>query len=132
MSNHQTFFRPIHRMGAIALLTLAAVTNSFANDSDRITQLENEGQQLKVRLNNLENSKGSSIASPKTIATTEAWKQLANWRSLTKGMSPNEVRSVLGEPATVRASGDFTYWHYSNRDEVIFHQERLYGWREPS
>jgi hypothetical protein len=132
MSNHQTFFRPIHRIGAIALLTLAAVTNSFANDSDRITQLENEVQQLKLRLNNLEDSKGSSIAPPKTVATTEGWKQLANWRSLTKGMSPNEVRLVLGEPVTVRASGPFTDWKYSNRGAVTFYDERLHGWTEPS
>jgi len=131
MSNHQTFYSPVRRMGAIALLTLAAATNSFANDSDRITQLENEVQQLKLRLNNLEDSKGSSIASPKTVATTEGWKQLANWRSLTKGMSPKEVRLVLGEPGTVRASGPFTHWHYSNGGEITFYDERLNGWTEP-
>lgn len=131
MKNHQTHFSAISRMSVIGFLMLSSVTNSFANDGDRITQLEVEVQQLKLRLTKLENAQGGANSSSTPLATSNGWKNLANWRSLKKGMSQNEVRSVLGEPEKVRASGPITVWNYSNRGVIDFYDERLDGWTEP-
>jgi hypothetical protein len=131
MSNHHFNVSTLRRFGVIGLAMLTLATTSLANDSDRITQLESEVQQLKQRLNNLEKPNGAAITSSKPLASTDGWKNLANWRSVKKGMSQDEVRSVLGEPATVRASGPIIEWIYSNRGNVTFYQERLDGWMEP-
>jgi hypothetical protein len=131
MSKHHFNVSTLRRFGVIGLAMLTLATTSLANDSDRITQLENEVQQLKQRLSNLEKPNGAAITSSKPLASTDGWKNIANWRSMKKGMSQDEVRSVLGEPAIVRASGPFIKWSYSNRGSVDFYEERLDGWSEP-
>ena len=55
----------------------------------------------------------------------------SNLRFLKNGIKPFEDRSVLGEPATVRATGPMTRWGYSNGGYVQFWDERLDGWNEP-
>lgn len=130
MSNCQFKVNFLLRISAIGLALLTVTTTTLANDSDRITLLEKEVQELKLRLSNLEAPQASSSHRSKVVASKDGWKSLSNWRSLRKGMSQDDVRSILGEPEVVRASGSFTYWNYSN-SEVTFHQERLYGWMEP-
>jgi len=103
---------------------------SMASDSDRITQLEKEVQELKNRLTTLESPVNKAIVQKSTV-TNDGWKQLANWRSLKKGSSYEEVRTILGEPEKVRASGSVTFWSYSNRGGATFMDDRLYGWDEP-
>ena len=103
---------------------------SLASDSDRITQLEKEVQELKNRLTTLESPVNKAIVQKSTV-TNDGWKNLANWRSLKKGSSYDEVRTILGEPEKVRASGPLTFWSYSNRGEVTFYEDRLNGWNEP-
>ena len=112
---------------SLALISL----NSAASDSDRITQLEKEVQELRLRLTNLEAPQGTTSSRQKTLAISDGWKALANWRSLKKGMSYYDVRTILGEPEKVRASGTFTFWYYLNRSDVTFYQDRLDGWTEP-
>src|SRR5262249_37901869 len=34
------------------------------------------------------------------------------WRKLSKGMAPDQVRAVLGEPVRVEEQGEVTCWHY--------------------
>ena len=118
-------------IGAIVLALSTGATTALANDSERISSLEREVQELKLRLANLESPQSTSSNRPKVVATKDGWKSLANWRSLKKGMSPDEVRAVLDEPVKVNASGAFTFWNYTNRGEVTFHQDGLYGWNEP-
>lgn len=118
-----------HRAIGFALLALSTI--SLADDSGRIKVLEKEVQELKLRLSNLETPQTSPNNRSKALATKDGWKSLVNWRSLKKGISQDEVRSILDEPATVRASGAFTDWYYSNRGSVTFYEERLDGWREP-
>ncbi|MDH4377349.1 MAG: hypothetical protein QE494_13720 [Ramlibacter sp.] len=126
-----TLSKSIRHVCVAALLISGLATHSFASESDRITQLEIEVQQLKQRLSSLERPPVSGVASPKPLASSEGWRQLANWRSLKKGMSHAEVRSLLGEPQTVSASGPFTDWSYSNRGDIRFVREKLDGWTEP-
>ena len=120
-------------MRALALaISLSVMTfSSFASDSDRITQLEKELQELKIRLSNLEAPQSKPGLNQKPVASSDGWRTLANWRSLKKGMSYDEVRATLGEPEKVRASGTFTFWYYLNRADVTFYQDRLDGWTEP-
>lgn len=118
------------KSSVIGFTLLLAATASMANNTDRITALEKEVQELKSRLSQLEVPRATISNRPKVGVTAEGWKQLANWRSLKKGMSPDEVRSVLGEPANVNAGG-FTFWRYSNRGEVTFYNGVVYGWDEP-
>lgn len=92
----------------IVLLLLNSLT--YASDSDRITQLEKEVQELKNRLTTLESPVNKAIVQKSTV-TSDGWKNLANWRSLKKGSSYEEVRTILGEPEKVSASGRFTEWN---------------------
>ena len=117
-----------HSLVVCLLLTLSF--GSIASDSDRITQLEKEVQELKNRLTTLESPVNKAIVQKSTV-TNDGWKQLANWRSLKKGSSYEEVRTILGEPEKVRASGSETFWSYSNRGGATFMDDRLYGWDEP-
>lgn len=86
---------------------------------------------MNLRLSNLELTQPAASSRPKVVETKDGWKYVANWRSLKKGMNPDEVRSVLGEPEKVRASGSFTHWNYPNRGSITFYEERLDGWAEP-
>ena len=118
-------------LGAIGVAFLTGATTAMANDSDRISLLEKEVKELKLRLANLEEPQAVTGNRQKTVATKDGWKSLESWRSVFKGMMPDNVRSILGEPATVRASGPFTDWGYPNRGSVTFYEEKVYGWREP-
>ena len=113
-----------------ALLSLATASSSYASDSDRITLLEKEVQELKLRLLRLESTQADTGKPYKPVASSDGWKNLANWRSLKKGMSFDEVRGTLGEPARVQG-GNFTFWYYLNRGTVTFYEDKLHGWTEP-
>ena len=114
----------------VVCLLLTLSFGSIANDSVRITQLEKEVQELKNRLTTLESPVNKAIVQKSTV-TNDGWKNLANWRSLKKGSSYDEVRTILGEPVNVSASGPINEWNYSIRSRVTFYQDRLDGWNEP-
>lgn len=133
------------RIACSALLLLTASVSAYANDNDRITQLEKQVQELKLRLSNLEAQRATSHQ-PSTVNTTRPAatpaqapvvrqtdpKVLTKWQNLTRGMSPNEVRGILGEPLKILASSGFTYWDYPNKGSLTFHHGRLNGWTEPN
>jgi len=114
-------------IGAVAL-TISL--SSYPADSDRITQLEKEVQELKVRISNLENPHSKTISSQKGVVTNDGWRSLANWRSLKNGMSYDEVRAILGEPFRIKG-GDIAFWYYENRGDVTFYEHRVKSWSEP-
>ncbi len=128
---NKTNLNSLISLGAIGVALLTGATTAMANDSDRISLLEKEVKELKLRLANLESPQSTPSNRPRVVATKDGWKSLPNWRSLKKGMNPDEVRSVLDEPVNVRASGPLTIWNYSNRGTVTFYEERLDGWIEP-
>jgi hypothetical protein len=115
---------------AIACLVFVTTSNSLAQDVDRITQLEREVQDLKNRISRLESSQAGAKPNARTVPSGEGWKNLANWRSLQTGMTYDEVRSILGEPARI-AGGEIAFWFYGNRGSVDFYQHRLKSWTEP-
>lgn len=113
---------------ALSLSTFAL--SSFANDSDRITQLEKEVQELKLRLTNVEAPQGSTNSRQKSPSSSESLKGLTNWRLLKKGMSYDDVRATLGEPTRIQG-GIFATWFYPNRGGVTFYEDKLDSWSEP-
>jgi hypothetical protein len=131
MNNSNALTRSIFKLSVVCTVALTTAFSSYASDSDRITQLEKEVQELKLRLTKIEAPQNPSSNQQKSIVFTDSWKSLANWRSLKKGMSFDDVRAALGEPEKVRASGPITNWLYPSRSEVNFYQDKLDGWTEP-
>ncbi len=111
------------------LRSLAQGTSS-TNSNERINQLEEEVQQLKLRLSNVERHLGAMPTSVKPLTNSDGWQNISNWRSIDKGMEPNKVRAILGEPQSVRASGGFTFWQYP-KGKITFYDDKLHGWDEP-
>lgn len=131
MNYANSLIRSTLKLSVVGIVALTAAFSSFASDSDRIVQLEKEVLELKLRLTNLEAPQKKSVINQRMAASNDGWKSLANWRSLKKGMSYDDVRGVLGEPATIRASGVLTFWGYANRGTVTYFDDRLDGWSEP-
>ena len=121
--------RPM-RNSLVVCLLLTLSFGSMASDSDRITQLEKEVQELKARLTVLETPAHKPIVNNKPTTSTDGWKSLANWRSLKSGMSYDEVRAILGEPTRI-AGGNLAFWYYPNRGDVTFREDKLTNWVEP-
>jgi len=113
----------------VALLSLVAF-NSYANDGERISALEKEINAIKLRLAKVEALPAESSVSALQLATKDGWKLLSNWRTLKTGMSPSEVRSILGEPHRVRG-GEIASWYYQNGSSVTFMSDKAYSWNEP-
>ena len=109
---------------------MAFTTGTFATDSDRITQLEKELRNLQLRLSNLESSKNSLSKSQPSAVTNENWKNLTIWRSLKIGITPDEVRTILGEPTRVEG-GARAYWYYPRSGNLEFEDGKLRNWSEP-
>ena len=114
----------------IGFLSLAISFSSYANDSDRIAQLEKEIQEIKLRLSKLESVPKSPSIPAQSVVSADGWKSEANWRSLTKDMSTTEVRKILGEPQRVDG-GSITSWFYQNEGTVVFFNEKVTRWTEP-
>jgi hypothetical protein len=120
----------VKTIAIIAFLSLAVAFNSYANDSDRIDRLEKELQEIKVRLSNLESLLSNPSKAQEPTTSGEGWKSVRNWRKLTAGMGPSDVRNILGEPHRVDG-GTVAVWFYQNGGEVSFIDDKVRRWREP-
>jgi hypothetical protein len=117
--------------GAIlaGLLTVAPLAHS--QDTDRIEQLEREVQSLKQRLTKIEAAMGGPRAEQVPAATGTGWMSVAAWRQLRTDMSPNQVRTILGEPARIDG-GVVARWSYPNGGRATFVGDQLSQWTEPN
>jgi len=120
----------LKRIAIIGFLSLAVPFSSYANDSDRINQLEKELQEIKLRLTKLESLLSNPSKAQELVTSGDGWKSVVNWRKLSRGMDPSDVRKILGEPHRVEG-GPFTRWYYQNDGTVTFHDEKVYRWEEP-
>jgi hypothetical protein len=114
-------------VGALSLLTSLA---AHAHDGARLDALEKEIQELRLRVLKLEPSSGVTVEPKKTIANPDGWKYQENWRQLSKGLPPENVKKILGEPMQVNG-GTITFWVYPNRGGVTFYEGKLDSWKEP-
>ena len=113
-----------------AIVLTVATFSSFASDSERITQLENEVNELRLRVQKLENPQSNASNQQKQVVANEGARSIANWRKLNRGMSYNEVRGILGEPMRIEGGGIAT-WRYPSNGSVVFIRDRLSSWDEP-
>jgi hypothetical protein len=114
----------------IGFLSLFIAFNSYADDSDRIDQLEREVQELKLRISKLESLLSNPAAAQDVVTSSDGWKSIANWRKLTTGMNPSDVRKILGEPQRMDG-GNVAFWYYQNGGVVTFYEGKVDQWREP-
>ena len=114
----------------IGFLSLFIAFNSYADDSDRIDKLEKEVHELKLRISKLESLLIKPGAAQEVVTPGDGWKSIANWRKLTTGMAPSDVRKILGEPHRVEG-GTFATWYYENDGRVIFYKGTVDSWSEP-
>jgi outer membrane protein assembly factor BamE (lipoprotein component of BamABCDE complex) len=114
----------------IAIALIATTLSSFASESARISQLENEVKELRLRVLKLENLQLNANNQLKQVVANEGMKSVVNWRKLNRGMSYDEVRGILGEPLRIEGGGIAT-WRYSNNGSVTFIRDKLSSWDEP-
>jgi len=107
----------------VGFLSLVGVANSYASDSDRIDQLE-------ARVSRLEALLSAPSAAEKFVPSGEGWRSITNWRKLDGGMSPRDVRSILGEPQRLDG-GAMATWTYPNGGYINFMHGKLWKWTEP-
>lgn len=120
----------IKKIIIVGFLLCAVAFNSHAHNSDRSDQLETEIEQLNNRLSELESLLGNPNKVEKVVKSGEGWKLIKNWRKLTTGMSPGDVKTILGEPE--RITGGLTaFWDYPNGGRVAFFADALTQWQEP-
>lgn len=118
------------KIAIIGFLSLAVAFSANAHDSDRLDQLEKDLKEVKAQLAKLESLIIAPSIAQKPIDSTDGWKSVVNWRKLTKGMSPSEVRRILGEPHRLDG-GTFAAWYYKNDGRVHFYEEKVNRWTEP-
>ncbi len=114
----------------IAIAFGATTLSSFANDSARVSQLENEVNELRQRVQKLENLQLNANNQQRQVVANDGMVSLAIWRKLSRGMSYNEVRGLLGEPLRIEGGG-VAIWKYANNGSVAFVRDRLSSWSEP-
>ena len=112
-----------------AIALSATTLSSFASDSARVSQLENEVNELRLRVQKLENFQPNAN-NQKQVVANEGLKSIVNWRKLKTGISYNEVRELLGEPLRIEGGGIATWW-YEKNGRVVFNRDTLYSWDEP-
>ena len=117
-------------LAAASIPTVAAGQDtSPASLLRRIELLERANTDLERRVRELEAIIQSEPSQGRPIPASTKWQDLANWRQLRRGMKPDQVRALLGEPERVEG-GDFTYWHWANA-YVLFYSGKLDRWSEP-
>src|SRR5262245_44757153 len=117
----------IERLAGIVLGTLICAVASAQSLDDRVRELERRVEQLEKQ-----GAKPASPASAPAVAPKPVSSQTEKWRSLRRGMTEGEVRSVLGEPSKVNVDASYVTWEYPERANARFDfNGRLQVWSEP-
>ena len=111
--------------GVLTVVCLAlCATNGLAQTTEGpITELKRRVEQLEKRVVALEER---TATSPVGVGSKVAW------RSLSKGMTQDDVRNILGEPSRVVAGSPFLVWFYGKGTvQFTVHNAQVFGWSEP-
>jgi len=119
----------IDRLAVIVFGTLTCAVASAQSLEDRVRDLERRVQQLEKQAT----QPTTSVSVPKPASSQpDGWRQRDNWRSLRRGMTEGDVRSILGEPGRVDSFSSFSNWGYAEGGTAHFDRNgRLDGWSEP-
>jgi hypothetical protein len=89
---------------------------------NRMLYLERQLSEMSKRLERMEKMLAERIqpANGKVANVPPGFAPDVNvWRMLKRGMTEEEVRSLLGEPRQVRFSRGYTYWYYEPRPVTV-------------
>ena len=134
----------VPRLAIAVVLASAAAFSAQAHDDERIDQLEQEIQELKQRLSELEAKPRAEVEEKAPVVVKEApesedaesvaggdgWKYVDNWRKLGIGMSSLQVKNILGEPHR-RKGAKNSVWFYNNGGIVWITDGNVDVWSEP-
>ena len=117
----------------IILLLIALNANAFGQSLEtRIETLEMKVLSLERRIMELEKALKLVTSSPeKKPIKMGNWQNKANWRALKKGMSMDEVKSLLGEPHKINQYHYSTSWWYGFGTISFDEHDIVDGWSEP-
>lgn len=119
---------------AMASLPTLGVAQGSSTDSlvRRIDSLEHRIAALELRVEALQAFVRAKPAQGKPVPAPADPRNVTNWRKLSRGMTMDEVRGVLGEPASVVAFPSSTSWKYPSGGFVEFgSDDNVEGWMEP-
>ncbi|MFQ5890679.1 MAG: hypothetical protein ACE5JR_11585 [Gemmatimonadota bacterium] len=101
--------------------------------SERVGKLEKEVEKLRLRVAHLEER--LSVGAPSAEAAGPArWRDERSWRSLSKGMTKDDVIHILGEPVKTSRSTSIEIWYYPDAAGgwVSFDESgQVLGWTQP-
>jgi HD superfamily phosphodiesterase len=126
--------QPTHRsylIGALLTIVLMVIIGARPNEQN---SLEARVADLERRVALLEGQKGTVSASrPAQSSSNRGFENIENWRRLKTGMTPSQVRAILGEPRRI-SGGYVTTWNYDSditHSDVTFVGDKLSSWKEP-
>jgi len=121
------------------VIVAAAVATSASQSTDtalarRVDILDAMLANLQKRVGELERQATPGTSQPEKINSAvqpSAPVGKGGWRGLSKGMTMQDVRALLGEPNRVEARF-FTTWYYPRTGSVAFdNSDRVSSWSEP-
>ena len=115
------------RLALIGLM-LASGATVFPQELT-LPQLQQKLIELEQRVRVLEKALLAQGRTPADANNTQVPAGRAAWRRLQRGMSPAQVRRLLGEPERVFVLANQTHWYYS-QGSVVFVNENLFAWNE--
>ena len=129
----------IPRVALLATLAAASIPAVAAGQGTsvdslnrRVVLLERNVASLELRVLELEALIKNEPSQVQPVAESPKGQGLANWRRLSRGMTMDAVRGLLGEPESVMAFPSITTWQYPNGASVDFSSEnKVQGWMEP-
>ena len=119
---------------SLCLGALVSDTASAQSLEERIRELERRVGQLEQQIQQQPASGG--LSHKEIPARAAAWRNIENWRALRRGMTEDDVRSILGKPHKVDAGSFLILWYYDypGGGSVRFSTSNslLEAWTEPA
>ena len=109
------------RLLGVALLAISVLSTAMPASAQ--TDVETRLGDLERRVKALETTAQDAQRAPSITRS--------RWRELARGMSPEQVRALLGEPDRIEASPNSDNWSWDNGGYVSFQRGKLGTWSEP-
>ena len=117
----------------LALFTYSHVSVGQDATDSKIRALESRVEKLEAAVAQL-SAKSKGLSKAQSAETLNTVQNLSVWRTLKRGMRPEQIRSLLGEPTSIEG-GYYGYWYYSKNGMsgpyISFTEEIVSSWKEP-